>query len=170
MPKQPANVEGCILVVDDEPGMVDVLRDFLTGLGYQVLVARTAAEAMSCLAGSLPIDVVLLDLLLPDRPGMEVLRWMRREQLMATPVLLVTGYPLMRLTLEDDVMRGVDWIAKPFVLDDLRDKVKALLAPPPPTPPVKPSEAPSAPSEPPPDRSPRGLRPASLSRRLRGDH
>jgi CheY-like chemotaxis protein len=70
--------KGVILVVDDEPGVRHSLRKFLTGAGYEVLEAANGIEAVEQVRLS-AVDVVLLDLVMPEREGLETLRIFRKE-------------------------------------------------------------------------------------------
>ena len=79
-----------VLVVDDEEVIRDVLESVLEREGWKVATAENAREALD-LFESDAFDVVLLDLMLPDRPGLEVLRDMRRRDPDAV-VVIVTAY------------------------------------------------------------------------------
>ena len=101
-----------VLVVDDEEVIRDVLGTLLTREGYEVTAAATAGEAVS-LFESDPHDVVLLDLMLPDRSGLEVLRDIRRRDADAV-VVIVTAYSSIEGAI--DAMRegAFHYIPKPF--------------------------------------------------------
>src|SRR5512139_2955751 len=73
----PLTVAGRILVVDDEPVVLDVLRGLLSKEGHEVVGAPDAASARRAVESSGPWDAVLLDIMLPDADGMQVLRWLR---------------------------------------------------------------------------------------------
>ncbi|PYQ33950.1 MAG: hypothetical protein DMF55_10590, partial [Acidobacteria bacterium] len=79
-----------ILVVDDEEVIRDVLATLLEKEGYEVAVASTAGEALTLFEAE-PYDVVLLDLMLPDRSGLDLLRDVRRQDPDAV-VVIVTAY------------------------------------------------------------------------------
>ena len=76
-----------ILVVDDEEVIRDVLATLLEKEGYDVGVASTAGEALTLFEAE-PYDVVLLDLMLPDRPGLDLLRDLRRHDPDAVVVIV----------------------------------------------------------------------------------
>jgi len=101
-----------VLVVDDEEVIRDVLGTLLTREGYEVTAAATAGEAVS-LFESDPHDIVLLDLMLPDRSGLEVLRDIRRRDPDAV-VVFVTAYSSIEGAI--DAMRegAFHYIPKPF--------------------------------------------------------
>jgi len=79
-----------VLVVDDEEVIRDVLAALLEREGWQVTTASNGARALSAFEAE-PYDVVLLDLMLPDRSGLEVLRDIRRKDPDAV-VVIVTAY------------------------------------------------------------------------------
>ncbi|MEV1067116.1 response regulator transcription factor [Streptomyces sp. NPDC050263] len=114
-----------LLVVDDEPAIVDTVTRFLRFIGYEVRTAATGREALSLAREFLP-DLVLLDIMLPDSDGFEVLHRLRADGL---PVAVVF------LTARDtrkDLVRGLtaggdDYITKPFGLDEVAARVGAVL-------------------------------------------
>jgi two-component system cell cycle response regulator DivK len=82
-----------ILAVEDDYMIQDFYRQFLTGIGHEVLLAKNGREAIA-LAGSAP-DLIILDLGLPDVHGYEVVRALRSDpQTRDIPVVIVSGYPL----------------------------------------------------------------------------
>jgi DNA-binding response OmpR family regulator len=114
-----------ILVVEDEQKVADALREGLAGEGYEVVVERTGEGAFFRVSSE-TFDVVLLDLGLPGRDGLEVLRVLREGKL-ETPVLILTA----RDSLEDRV-KGLDsgaddYLVKPFAFTELLARIRALL-------------------------------------------
>jgi two-component system alkaline phosphatase synthesis response regulator PhoP len=116
-----------ILVVDDDKSIVKVVRGYLEQAGYQVLTAGDGDTALHMLRRERP-DLVVLDLMLPDRDGWEVTRIVRADQLLAaTPIILLTA------RVEDtDKIVGLelgadDYITKPFNARELVARVGALL-------------------------------------------
>jgi two-component system KDP operon response regulator KdpE len=113
-----------VLVVDDEPRLVDVLRMNLEVEGYRVLSARNGAEALERLTTDLP-DLVLLDVMMPEMDGFTALKHLRE----------VSNVPVIMLTVrsdEADRIRGLeigadDYLAKPFSARELQTRIKALL-------------------------------------------
>ena len=80
-----------ILVVEDEQDLVDLLRFNLKAAGFEVVVATTAADALVA-ANERTLDLVLLDLMLPDLPGTEVCRKLKAApRTKAVPVIMVTA-------------------------------------------------------------------------------
>jgi two-component system, OmpR family, copper resistance phosphate regulon response regulator CusR len=114
-----------ILVVEDEAKVADALQAGLTEERYDVVVARTGEEGFF-LANEQVFDLVVLDLMLPGRDGLEVLANLRKRGL-RTPVLVLTA----RDAVEDRV-RGLDsgaddYMVKPFAFTELLARIRALL-------------------------------------------
>ena len=114
-----------ILVVDDEPRLVRLVREVLTAVGYDVLSAKDATEALEVLAVEEP-DLVLLDIMLPgDTDGYLVCQ--RVREFSAVPIIMLTAK-----TKELDMLHGFDvgaddYLTKPFRAKELIARVKALL-------------------------------------------
>jgi two-component system, OmpR family, KDP operon response regulator KdpE len=113
-----------ILVVDDEPQIRRFLRLGLDGLGFEVLEAATAGEALRVAATGRP-DLVVLDLGLPDREGFDVLSALREWSRVPVIVLSVRGR-------EDEKVRafelgGDDYVVKPFGMAELLARIRAAL-------------------------------------------
>jgi two-component system, OmpR family, response regulator MprA len=119
------DVSTTILVVDDEPALRDGLRRALSLEGYGVEVAGDGKEALEAHAAS-PVDAFVLDVLMPRVDGLEVCRRLRAAG-DRVPILLLTA----RAELEDRV-EGLDsgaddYIVKPFALDELFARLRAIL-------------------------------------------
>ena len=114
-----------VLVVEDQPKVAKALREGLEGEGYEVVVEATG-EGAFFRGDTEDFDLILLDLGLPGRDGLEVLRALRRKGL-ATPVLILTA----RDTPEDRVAGldsgSDDYLVKPFVFAELLARMRALL-------------------------------------------
>jgi two-component system response regulator MprA len=114
-----------VLVVDDEPAVRESLERVLRHDGFEVDLAADGREAIRRLAAVRP-DVVLLDVLMPQLDGLEVCRRMR-DTGDRTPVLLLTARDAV-----DDRVAGLeagadDYLPKPFALDELLARLRALL-------------------------------------------
>jgi len=114
-----------ILVVEDEQKVADALREGLEDDGYDVVVERTG-EGAFFRVNTETFDVVLLDLTLPGRDGLEILRALRKRR-METPVLVLTA----RDSLEDRVTGldagADDYLVKPFAFAELLARIRALV-------------------------------------------
>ena len=114
-----------VLVVEDEQKVANALQEGLTGERYDVVVERTGEGAFYRVKTE-AFDVILLDLMLPGRDGLEVLTTLRNGGL-ETPVLVLTA----RDTLEDRVLGldsgADDYLVKPFAFEEMLARVRALL-------------------------------------------
>ncbi|MFI5036181.1 MAG: response regulator [Acidimicrobiales bacterium] len=113
-----------ILVVDDDSEMTDLLATYLTGEGYQVAVARDGAEALSATSSVEP-DLVLLDIVLGEEDGRDVLRELR---LMSdVPVIFLTGRGLEAERIAGLKLGADDYVVKPFSLGEVSARVETVL-------------------------------------------
>jgi two-component system OmpR family response regulator len=114
-----------LLIVEDDRMLSELVRRALVEDGYAVDVAFDGEQA-EALAFVNDYDAIVLDLLLPGKSGLHLLQQMRRENRL-TPTLILTG----RAT-KEDVVRGLDvgaddYLTKPFDLDELKARVRALV-------------------------------------------
>jgi DNA-binding response OmpR family regulator len=114
-----------VLIVEDEKKVAKALRDGLEAEHYEVRVAPTGEEGFF-LVNHESFDVVVLDLMLPRRDGLEVLTTLRRRGLQ-TPVLILTAKDTV-----DDRVHGLDsgaddYLVKPFAFPELLARIRALL-------------------------------------------
>ena len=115
-----------ILVVDDDIAMGELLRDVLGAHAFEVLVCQTGGDALATVAQRADIALVLLDMILPDTNGLQVLQQLQRTR-PELPVVMLSG-----LGSESDVVVGLemgadDYIAKPFSSRVVVARVKAVL-------------------------------------------
>jgi two-component system, OmpR family, response regulator len=115
---------GHILIVDDQRDVCDVVQEYLTGEGYRVSIALNGDEMRRVLAQS-PVDLVILDLMLPGEDGLALARSLRSESSLG--IVIVTG----RGDLVDRIigleMGADDYLPKPFNLRELLARVKSVL-------------------------------------------
>ena len=111
-----------VLVVEDDPSMHQVLSELLGHLGYDVHVARTGREGLDAAARRLP-DIVLLDLGLPDIPGLDVIRRLREWS--EVPILVVSGSRQRRRKADALDAGADDFVDKPFDVGELRARLRA---------------------------------------------
>jgi two-component system OmpR family response regulator len=114
-----------ILLIEDDPMLGRGISAALAQSGYQVQVGLTAQAALH-LARSSPFELVILDLGLPDRDGLDLLGEMRREGLLF-PILILSARDRL-----NDRIRGLDagaddYLVKPFALGELEARLRALL-------------------------------------------
>ena len=110
-----------ILIVEDEPVIRGTLEEFLSGEGYRVAVAATAAEALR-LAGQQDFDVAICDVQLPDGDGINVLRRLQQINL-ETFVLVITAYATVENAVEAFKAGAFDYLVKPVLFEDLAHKL-----------------------------------------------
>jgi two-component system OmpR family response regulator len=114
-----------VLVVDDEPNLAELLAMALRLEGWEITVAHTGSKAVTAAKRSRP-DAVVLDMMLPDFDGLEVMRRMR-GQFPDVPVLFLTA----RDSVEDRVAGltagGDDYVTKPFSLEEVVARLRGLL-------------------------------------------
>jgi DNA-binding response OmpR family regulator len=121
-PHSPARV----LIVDDDPQIVEVLEELLAELGYDRQSAGTGPEALRLVPEFRP-DVVLLDLGLPDMPGQVVLERLRGTD-PGLPVVMLTGNTDTELARRTLAQGAFDYVEKPFSLTRLEQVLAAALA------------------------------------------
>jgi CheY-like chemotaxis protein len=116
-----------VLVVDDNPDSVAIMRGILEGRGYDVAAAHSGTEALQFLKKE-KVDVVLLDIMMPEMSGMEVLQRIKEDAATSRlPVILVTAK-----TQDEDVLSGYQYgadyyITKPFTAKQLVYGIELIL-------------------------------------------
>jgi two-component system KDP operon response regulator KdpE len=113
-----------ILVVDDEPQILRALRATLRGAGYTVDAAATAGEALTAAAAH-PPEAVILDLVLPDGNGTDVCRELRAWSDAPVIVLSAVGEERQKIAALD--AGADDYVTKPFSVDELLARLRAVL-------------------------------------------
>ena len=116
-----------ILVVDDDREIVRLARAYLEQSGYQVLIAYDGETALHILRRESP-DLVILDLMLPDRNGLDVTQTVRRDtSLAAMPIIMLTA----RVDDHDKIvgleLGADDYVTKPFNPSELMARIRAVL-------------------------------------------
>ncbi|GAA4078749.1 response regulator transcription factor [Actinomadura miaoliensis] len=130
-----------VLVVEDEANIRDLIETALRFHGFQTVVARTGAEALRAArgpGGDRRPDLILLDVLLPDIDGFEVCRRLRAAG-DDTPVIFLTARDTPSDTVTGLTLGGDDYVTKPFSIDALVARIRAVLR----------RAAPAAPAPPP---------------------
>lgn len=114
-----------VLVVDDEPEILMLVRANVEAIGHECETAETAAEAIAALAGA-PPDLLLLDVAMPGLDGPALLADLRHRELQPRHVMLLSAIPpeeLVSLAVDLDV----DWLSKPFTVAEFRQALDRLL-------------------------------------------
>jgi len=113
-----------VMIVEDEPDAAELFAEMMRVSGYHVLKAHASTPALRLIAQQKP-DVVILDIMMPDISGLEILRYMRREaDLARIPVVVVSAK-----SLPSDVQAGLDagasiYLTKPVGFADLKNAVE----------------------------------------------
>ena len=116
-----------VIVVEDEPDAAELFAEMMRVSGFRVLKTYSSTPAISMIAQEKP-DVVILDIMMPDISGLEVLRFMRREeQLMDIPVIVVSAK-----SMPSDIQEGLEagatiYLTKPVGYLDLKKAVEEVM-------------------------------------------
>jgi len=128
---RPARAEGepskRILIVDDDPEIVDSMRAVLESRGYAILVARDGNQGLAMAESEEP-DLVVLDMMMPKRSGFLVLEKLRRSRPDPMRVIMITANEGSRHKAYAEMLGVDDYIRKPFAMDRLLESVDRLLS------------------------------------------
>jgi len=114
-----------ILIIDDELSIRELLKDFLTGKGFEVVTASDGESGLNLLKED-KFDLLLLDLMMPGINGMDVLREIASEKI-DIPAIMITAYASVSTAVEAMKLGAFDYITKPFVLEDVHLAIKRAL-------------------------------------------
>ncbi|HWC83104.1 MAG TPA: response regulator transcription factor [Pseudonocardiaceae bacterium] len=114
-----------VLVVDDEPNILELLTAALRLSGFEVRTAASGAHAMTLFAADRP-DIVVLDVMLPDTDGFALARRMRTAQ-DGVPVLFLTARDSVEDRIAGLTVGGDDYVTKPFSLEEVVLRLRAIL-------------------------------------------
>jgi len=117
--------EARVLVVDDEPYIADLLSTGLRFVGFDVRTAGSGLEALTAVREWKP-DLLVLDVMMPDVDGFEVTRRLRADG-RETPVLFLTARDAVEDKVAGLTLGGDDYVTKPFSLEEIVARVRALL-------------------------------------------
>lgn len=113
-----------LLIIDDEPGIRETIEGKLRREGYTTFAAESAEEGMALFRRVRP-DLVILDIMLPQRSGWDFCRAVRKDN--ATPIIFLSARGDEQDRLRGFEMGGDDYVVKPFNLTELAARVKAVL-------------------------------------------
>ena len=120
-----ARAEARLLVVEDEPTILELLSGSLRFAGFDVLTAASGREALRAAAAVRP-DLILLDVMLPDGDGFDVIRAIRAGG-PRVPVIFLTARSQVRERIAGLTLGGDDYVTKPFSLDEVLARIRAVL-------------------------------------------
>jgi DNA-binding NtrC family response regulator len=114
-----------VLLVDDEPAILSLLKEALTSWGYQVTPVGSAAEALAALRNQV-FDATLTDVRMPDMTGLDLLREIKQRD-ESIEVVIMTGYPTIASAVEALKEGAFDYLSKPLILDELRHLMQRMM-------------------------------------------
>jgi two-component system OmpR family response regulator len=117
--------EAHLLVVEDDPGIAELLSTALSFAGFEVRTAGTAAEALREVAARQP-DLIVLDIMLPDSDGFDVLRRIRGQS-SRLPVLFLSARDTVADRIAGLTLGAADYVVKPFSMDEVLARIRAVL-------------------------------------------
>ena len=118
-----------VMIIEDEPDAAEMFAEMMRVNGFRVLKMFSSVPAIPMLAHEKP-DVVILDIMMPDISGLEVLRYMRREpELASIPVIVVSAK-----SMPGDIKNGIEagasmYLTKPVGFIELKEAVQKVLLP-----------------------------------------
>ena len=110
--------KGTVLVIDDEEVMREILESLLTQEGYRVKLATSGQEGLE-IAGREPVDLAIVDVMLPDRSGIEVLDELKKSD-PELVVVMITAFASVETAIEAMKRGALDYVTKPFKNDEVR--------------------------------------------------
>ncbi len=115
-----------ILIVEDEKDILDMMREFLSELGYEVITASSADEAIEKIEGISKIDFLVTDVILPGKKGPDLAKTIKviYPQI---KILFISGYPEDRLSAQAVFEGEINFLSKPFTPFSLAKKVREIL-------------------------------------------
>ena len=124
---RPLATEGeVVLLVEDDPGVRLLVREVLVDLGYQTLEAADGPSALPILQSNRRIDLLVSDVGLPGLNGRQVAE-IARQQRPGLQVLFMTGYAARAAIRSEFLAPGMDMIAKPFAIEELIERIRAMV-------------------------------------------
>jgi DNA-binding response OmpR family regulator len=116
-----------VLLVDDDPEIIDAIRYALEAKGLQIFIARDGNQGLAMAERENP-DLVILDMMMPKRSGFLVLEKLRRTRATPVRVIMITANEGARHKAYAEMLGVDDYLRKPFAMDKLVDAVQRLLA------------------------------------------
>ena len=121
-----ASASSRILIVDDDPEIIEVVRTALEAKGYDMLIARDGNQGLAMAEHDHP-DLVILDMMMPKRSGFLVLEKLRQLEL-PVKVIMITANEGSRHKQYAEMLGVNEYLRKPFAMDKLLESVQRLLA------------------------------------------
>ncbi len=115
-----------VLLVDDNRELSNIIKTYLSQRGFNVMVANNGRDAMGMIEKARRIDVILLDLMLPDVNGLDMLRSIR-EHSKDVVIIIISGVKDLNTVIEAMKAGADDYLVKPFRLGELENKINEIL-------------------------------------------
>jgi diguanylate cyclase (GGDEF)-like protein len=119
-------MSGRILIIDDEPHNLNILRIFLNSLHYEIFTVEDGTKAQEMVKETMP-DLILLDVMMPEISGFEICKNLTAEAEFDTPIMFLSANAQKEDILQGLRLGAVDYLTKPFDLDVLERKVEIAL-------------------------------------------
>ena len=116
-----------ILIVDDEADLREILQFNIQSWGYDTICTESAEKALEIIRSGEGIDLILLDVMLPGMSGFKLASILRTEMNLATPIIFLTAKISENDMLTGFSAGGDDYITKPFSINEVRARIKAVL-------------------------------------------
>lgn len=116
-----------ILIVDDEADLREILQFNIQSWGYDTLCVESAEKALEIIRSGEGVDLILLDVMLPGMSGFKLASILRTEMNLATPIIFLTAKISENDMLTGFSAGGDDYITKPFSINEVRARIKAVL-------------------------------------------
>ena len=124
---QTATAAKRVLLVDDDPEIIESIRYALESRGFQIFIARDGNQGLAMAERENP-DLVILDMMMPKRSGFLVLEKLRRTRETPVKVIMITANEGARHKAYAEMLGVDDYLRKPFAMEKLVDAVQRLLA------------------------------------------
>ena len=115
-----------VLVVDDEPGIRELMREILEEEGYEVRMAENGVAARNALEDKIP-DLVLLDIWMPDVDGVTLLKEWKTQGRLTMPVVMMSGHGTVHTAVEATRLGAFDYLEKPIAYKQLLETVRKAM-------------------------------------------
>jgi DNA-binding response OmpR family regulator len=117
-----------ILIVDDDPNVLELLRVNLAAQGYGISTARNGVEALAAIGQHVP-ELMILDVMMPEMDGWEVCKLVRDKYQAAVKILMLTAKDTARdKVIGKNILKADEYMTKPFDIDELLSAVKMILS------------------------------------------
>jgi len=110
-----------VLVIDDEPDVLNVFGEMLRSLGCRVVMESSGVKSLTLVKRE-KFDLVIVDLIMPDKSGLEILKAIRAED-MNLPIILTAGVDINQADINLQEYGNADFIKKPFTINDIKLKL-----------------------------------------------